>query len=363
MFAIFKDIEKRNFGLDLFRVIAISTVIFGHGFSFLGFEKYNKFIPIDGVDLFFVLSGFLIGRILLKINSSTLHTVFSESLIFLKRRWFRTLPNYFLFLAINIILVFAGVYDGLLNINTLAYFGFLQNLFKPLDLMFWESWSLAVEEWFYLLFPVFLIVLYSLKKLFKATFSSYLAICTILILTPLLLRIIFTHGLSADVNTDLYLRKIVIYRLDTIAYGLITAYLFKNYSSFIAKHKIILFLLGILGFSILRFMPTESFTFFRNTFSYSLEAIFIACLIPVFYYLSKPREIFNKPVVLISLISYSMYLVHLPILYLLRNFIPQRTFVAGNVAIMMLYLALTILISAVVYYFWEKPMMNLRDRK
>jgi peptidoglycan/LPS O-acetylase OafA/YrhL len=65
----------------------------------------------------------------------------------------RTLPNNHLFLLLNIALVALGLAPGLLNANTAAYFVFLQNLWKQLGLFFWESWSLAVEEWFYLLFP------------------------------------------------------------------------------------------------------------------------------------------------------------------------------------------------------------------
>jgi peptidoglycan/LPS O-acetylase OafA/YrhL len=49
-------------------------------------------------------------------------------------------------------MLYAGLSTGILNVNVLAYFVFLQNFWVPLDLFFWESWSLAVEEWFYLLF-------------------------------------------------------------------------------------------------------------------------------------------------------------------------------------------------------------------
>ena len=64
------DYSKRVYGLDVFRAIAILFVVHGHGtFMLQGspLEKFPWIKLIDGVDLFFVLSGFLIGNILLKI--------------------------------------------------------------------------------------------------------------------------------------------------------------------------------------------------------------------------------------------------------------------------------------------------------
>ncbi len=60
--------EKRTYGLDLFRAVAITLVVFGHGLSISGdlFQSFPTIPMIDGVDLFFVLSGFLIGSILIK---------------------------------------------------------------------------------------------------------------------------------------------------------------------------------------------------------------------------------------------------------------------------------------------------------
>ena len=60
---------ERVFGLDLFRTVAILLVVLGHGMVLLDNTRFNGFPyfrMIDGVDLFFVLSGFLIGNILLK---------------------------------------------------------------------------------------------------------------------------------------------------------------------------------------------------------------------------------------------------------------------------------------------------------
>lgn len=66
---ILPNIKQRNFGLDLFRAIAIMVVVLGHGSEFIQIG-ISSWFPVDGVDMFFVLSGFLIGRILLKQKNS-----------------------------------------------------------------------------------------------------------------------------------------------------------------------------------------------------------------------------------------------------------------------------------------------------
>ena len=180
--------SNRVFGLDLLRALAITFVIIGHANNLLA-DNYK--IPyIDGVDLFFVLSGFLIGRILLKKFSSKEGNLIKILRNFWVRRWFRTLPNYFLFLGINILLVYFGLIKGELNHYVLSYFVFLQNLYVPVDFIFWESWSLSVEEWFYFLFPLVLIAGLLLKLSIKK--ASLIAIL-IFILLPLFYRLFMSN--------------------------------------------------------------------------------------------------------------------------------------------------------------------------
>lgn len=54
--ALAYEINKRNFGLDLFRAIAVLAVVFGHGSDFID-VGIKSWFPVDGVDMFFVLSG------------------------------------------------------------------------------------------------------------------------------------------------------------------------------------------------------------------------------------------------------------------------------------------------------------------
>src|SRR5450759_5386369 len=94
----------RVFGLDVLRAAAIMGVVCAHGFvvlyphlvGVLGIFGHGGFY---GVELFFVLSGFLIGQILIREGPALGHA--ANVAVFYVRRWFRTLPLFFLFLGFN----------------------------------------------------------------------------------------------------------------------------------------------------------------------------------------------------------------------------------------------------------------------
>jgi len=155
---------NRIFGLDLLRCLAIILVLITHTIPLLdpaGFVKISVYTGYFGVELFFVLSGFLIGTILLKVYYQENQLNFSNIKIFWMRRWFRTLPNYYLmFLVYGILLYFAHHLNVFGHIRYLSYLFFLQNSVTPQPNEFFPvAWSLSVEEWFYLIFPVLLFLL------------------------------------------------------------------------------------------------------------------------------------------------------------------------------------------------------------
>jgi peptidoglycan/LPS O-acetylase OafA/YrhL len=157
--------KGRNLQLDVLRGVAILLVLCSHAVSLhehSGWaEPLVKIVQTGGwtgVDLFFVLSGFLIGGLLFKeINrDGTL-----DARRFLVRRAFKIWPVYFVFLAVMIVRsvrhapsVWAGVRPLLPNLVH------LQNYFGPPELTPWtHTWSLAVEEHFYLALPLILLAL------------------------------------------------------------------------------------------------------------------------------------------------------------------------------------------------------------
>jgi peptidoglycan/LPS O-acetylase OafA/YrhL len=103
---------QRSAGLDLMRAVAISLVLLDHFLPRLGVAtpeifRFIGWSPI-GVDLFFALSGFLIGRILLQLGSqiSEPRALFG----FWIRRWLRTLPVYYVMVFLRFFLVVMGTF-------------------------------------------------------------------------------------------------------------------------------------------------------------------------------------------------------------------------------------------------------------
>ena len=164
-FTILLSGKDRVIGLDILRSIAILLVMFEHGNSLLPYQLTKYFtLPrpsIDGGSIFFVLSGFLIGGILLKIINTSDYTK-KDILNFWIRRWMRTIPAYYFVLLILVLFQFLFTKD--IGHFDFRYFIFSQNLYQPHPLFFPEAWSLSIEEWFYLLFPILTYLLFSSLK-------------------------------------------------------------------------------------------------------------------------------------------------------------------------------------------------------
>ena len=119
---------NRVYGLDILRAMAIIFVMLVHGKAYFpeSIQKLHTYIQFDGVSIFFVLSGFLIGGILIKLFE-TKKINWNLMMHFWIRRWYRTLPNYFLVLIL--IILMKNYYEELSEHWT--YFVFSQNLWYP----------------------------------------------------------------------------------------------------------------------------------------------------------------------------------------------------------------------------------------
>lgn len=129
--------SQRNFGLDLLRAIAVLLVVFSHYFA----STPLRVGGVIGVEMFFVLSGYLIGSILYRFTLLSDIRV-NDLYTFWVRRWVRTLPNYLFFLLVFTALAYPW-YE--LDVSEwLKYLFFLQNLAEPLNGFYGLSWSLSI---------------------------------------------------------------------------------------------------------------------------------------------------------------------------------------------------------------------------
>lgn len=313
----------------------------------------------DGVELFFVLSGFLIGTILIRTLEEKEKFGWSDLTNFWKRRWFRTLPNYYLILAINYWLVSSQIINGDINQFNWRFLFFMQNLHEGFHSFFWESWSLSVEEWFYLLLPV-LIVLFRL--LFNKKMTLLLAI-VVMIIVPILLRVLSIDKGHDDFWFDVEVRKVVLFRLDTIIYGVLAAFVAYYYPKFWQKSRWIAFITGMLLMIVVLKVPHPINTLYGNVIYFILISIAATLMLPLAAAIRmNPLGKVGDAITFISKISYSMYLVNLALVaqVIVKNF-PPKTLEQNWLAYIGFWTA-TIVISTIIYYFFEKPMMKLRDR-
>ncbi len=145
---------NRNYNLDILRFFAIIPVMLLHTLEFTSnipdSIKYIFAYGWAGVDLFFVLSGYLIGS---QAFSETDTSVGKSLTVFWIKRWFRTFPLYYFVLLIYIFIKPLAVHKPFAD-DSLKFFFYLQNYLTPKD--FVQSWSLCIEEQFYLIFPLLL---------------------------------------------------------------------------------------------------------------------------------------------------------------------------------------------------------------
>ncbi|POY38519.1 hypothetical protein C3K47_03750 [Solitalea longa] len=364
--------SHRIVGLDLLRTNAILLVVLGHGRWMLdGCPKpirtlFNGAFGYMGVELFFVLSGFLIGSILLKVFIKTDDFGFAEVKNFWSRRWFRTLPNYYLVLILNILFT-VYIFRITLPDHLWTYFFFIQNFSAHVNSgFFYDSWSLSVEEFAYLCAPLSLVILSALLKYFskKLIFLIATGLLIFLVISVRAIYFVFFHTSEVDWNDSI--RQVMIFRLDSIFIGFVGAYFNYFKANLWKRLRYWAFAIGIgcLSFSFLFYLHNQhADTFFFYVIYpliYSLGALLI---LPLLCFVDIKNAILLKVVTFISTISYSMYLIHNS---LISNSI--KAFVGNNelgaftgLFCYLIYWTLTIGLSYLLYKYFEKPATDLRD--
>lgn len=360
--------KERIIGLDIIRCVAILSVIYAHGKILLPeklYASYESFtvLRIDGVAIFFILSGFLVGRILIKMIFDTSFTK-KELFNFWIRRWFRTIPTYLLVLS-GLLAYRIVIFNDFSDFD-IRYFFFVQNFSSPHPEFFPEAWSLSFEEWFYFLFPVICFVNY---KLFNNKNLSILISISIFLILPLINRIIIYEYNNGQINLNSEYRKIVFLNIDSLVYGLITAYLSVKQNDLWIRYKKYFFYLGIIAL-VLNYYNPANWKNFYPPLTLNIESLTIMCFLP---FLSNYKTTNIKPLdtffIFISLISYSMYLLNLSIIQgyaipIMNNLLGRNDYNLKFVYISnyIAYWMFTIIGSFLLYNVYERRITNLRDK-
>jgi peptidoglycan/LPS O-acetylase OafA/YrhL len=359
---------NRIFGLDILRAFAILFVVIGHGNYLLPikFEKFFQLFIFDGVFIFFGLSGFLIGGILIKIVDQNKYDT-SVLINFWVRRWFRTLPNYFLILLLLCILNYLFT-DNFTFWSVKKYFIFSQNLFYEHPNWFLEAWSLSIEEWFYIVTPILIFIFIHVFKINPKKAVLFTALAVIFSVT-LFRYYRYTVVQIKDIHDWAFLiRSQVITRLDSLMFGVLGAY-FSYYNSNWLKYKKSLLIIGLILMFVSKYIIkelTDVGGLYNTVFSFTTFSIASLFLLPYLSDYKKGSGVLYKCITYISLISYSMYLLNLSVIqHWIINRIPWTYLLNNSILILIskygLYWFLVISLSIVLYKYFEIPMTRLRD--
>ena len=336
--------------IDGLRAIAVIAVLIYHSnLSFFGNFFFNG--GFIGVDIFFTISGYLIGSII--INQLNMNGKFSY-FEFLTRRIRRIFPV--LFFVIISSLIFSYIYllpDDFINISKSIlssslfvsnyYFLIVGDAYNAVDskyIPFLHTWSLSVEEQFYIFFPVIVILIF---KFYNKYFIE-------IIFFFIFISFVFANFSSVNYST------LNFYSLPSRAWeillGVILAkYEIKNGGFPRIQNKLLNNILILIGF----FLILLSFYFFNDEMllpSYpTLMPIIGTSILIIFTGRNDlvTKILSYKLIVFLGLISYSLYLWHYPIF----SFAYILEFSYENVSKRLIFI--TILLSILSYHFIEKP--------
>jgi peptidoglycan/LPS O-acetylase OafA/YrhL len=307
-------------------------------------------LGVLGVELFYALSGFLIGGLLLDLEKAG--GSWRDIKIFIVRRWLRTLPLYYLtFLA----LLSFPILDPAQQTDPWSYAVMGQNLFSPMPTSNWfgPSWSLTIEEWSYLLLP------FLAFGLCRGSRHAVLYASLLMMGMGLFWRLLLTDPTEAWDET---VRKMVIIRIDAIAYGVLFAW-GQRYLKLKTYHRSLLLgmplALGLIGLTLFicstRFEPPFLLqSFYARVLMLTLTGLALASLVPLALSWSAPSWI-EMPIKYIARWSYAMYLVHWSFLFLLDK--------APSSSQWVLFISGTLMTAALLSHFIEQPILRKRPRQ
>jgi peptidoglycan/LPS O-acetylase OafA/YrhL len=364
-----KESIKYINGLDGLRAFAVLLVIFFHftitfpdHSSSTNLSPIWKFFSIGwvGVDIFFVISGYLIAAMLMRNPVTTTQEYWK----YLLRRAKRLLPAYLTCSTISIALLYTIDSDSKIISNQYLLWTLTSNIPSifgvraPLGdgyINLLHFWSLALEWQFYITFPIAL----ALTKSARAT-----AIIAILIAIISRLYLMWSHPL----NFDNAIYSFTTCRGDALAFGVLSATIKP------IKNQVFIKTIGVTGallLSTLLILVAQSGPSFKaipwlQSFGYTAIACASAMVVFSVANLSKtaiPIRILElKPITLIGRSSYSLYIWHLPLLPMIYGF--SRTITTSSTEHMAVTFAIaisfTIIAASISYILLEKQFMYRR---
>jgi peptidoglycan/LPS O-acetylase OafA/YrhL len=344
--------------IDFLRGIAIILVLFRH----MEFSPITHLIGWSGVDLFFVLSGFLVSGLLFDPYVKT-GTV--KPMLFLTRRGFKIYPLFYIITA-GVVLMHQLTGFGTSVSNLVPELLFFQNYSEGINPI---TWSLAVEEHFYILLVLGVYLAAKAGKLQSKKGFHAFAI-TLLV-----------YSLTARVFTSIRYTEFEFYthytpthlRIDSLLFGVIIAwnYYFNRQwlMGFVQRFRRHLFVFAVLCLAPLFLFETD--TFYMRTAGLSFLYLGFGSLLCLFLYshsfnrkfeMIVPGFIYNA-ISKTGIYSYAIYLVHIPVLNAIKRVVEGGMHLSlNNQVLFVLYFAGSVLTGVLLFNIIELPFLKIRDR-
>ena len=351
-----QNVNKHILQIDGLRCFAVLSVLIAHFIvGNYGGETLNKIPFGTGVNLFFVISGFLITSILLQkkeaiYNQTT--TFFKEIKNFYVRRTLRIFPLYYIVLLFVVYFSFDQIKD---------YYGYLftytTNIYMIIHNGYIGSkthlWSLAVEEQFYLIWP-FVILLVPKKSILLFILS--------IILLSLISKYYFLNLSPYTIGSNASFTSC----LDSLGLGALLAHLQLNHLIFfkklVTKKALILsIILYIILFLFPCILSENLESLLKNTFT-SIIYFFLVGLASQNKFSTGVKALLeNKISLYLGKISYGIYLIHNFMPEAFEKFFAQKLPPTDHLSMRIVYwILLTIALASTSWYLIEKPILRLK---
>lgn len=347
--------HNRIHSLDFLRGLAVLLVLFRHlpGGDTTGAVQFIRTIGWTGVDLFFVLSGFLISGLLFK--DFQRNGKFDVKRFWL-RRGLKIWPSYFLIYGIAMLATVIATGDWRLLISRIPNYVFVQNYTDP-AIRWTHSWSIAIEEHFYFALPLLLIFLAPRK--FKNLPGMMLVVCLSVLLQRVLLFLL-TDLTWPNFYYPTHLR------IDSLCCGVLLGYLYQyKRELFVRLGRFWPAFLAATPILVLAYLfPLE-----RSAFSYTVGFTIFYLMFGGLVVTARMHPDFGRSgpqrlLAWMGVYSYTIYLAHsvvyeLPGSSSLRSMVMSRF---GNTGDRLLFFTVSILLGVVVSHLIERPFLRLRAK-
>ena len=301
----------RYIGLDYLRGIAMLMVLFTHmptvvPYTPAWFFETLAWVGKISVDAFFILSGWLIGGLII---NEIPHWKNTRALgLFLHRRWARTIPIYWFML----VLVALGGWGGASIPHMAEYFVFVQNMWHNHPPYLLVSWSLSIEEWFYLLTALGISLMVRWYKPQHALFITLM----LLLIVPSVLRSYLAITTQSSWND--VLRQYIPLRIDVIGSGVAMVWWWRTWPKQNTTRATRLVIVSIamtlvyLGF-VVWFRPDIDRDVWIRVSLIPMTVLALALWYPWLSTITRTHlSLLGRLVQWIAWISYPLYLLHYP---------------------------------------------------